>query len=117
VAVNLVSPTTINRATLYRGQPGTSSATAYTVPASTDVKIAAFVLCNTTALAATVTVSVVASGGSASTANQVVSAVSVPANTTVVVDSPIYMTTSDFIAAFQGTAAAITVFISGETYA
>lgn len=117
MAVNLVSPTTINRATLYRGLPAASSTTVYTVPGSTDVKIAAFILCNTTTTAATVTISVVASGGSASTANQVVSAASVPANSTVVVDSSVYMTSGDFIAAFQGTASAVCVFVSGETYA
>lgn len=117
MAVNLVSVTTINRVMLYRGQPGTSVATAYTVPASTDVKIAAIVLCNTTVNAATVTVHVVASGGSAGVTNQVIGTLSVPANSTVVVDSAIYMTAGDFIAALQGTASAVTVMISGETYA
>lgn len=117
MAVNLVNVATINRKNIYQGQPGTSVATAYTVPASTDVKVTSLVLCNTTTTAATVTVSVVPSGGTAGVTNQIVSALSVSANSTIVIETSIYMTTGDFIAALQGTSGAVTVTISGETYA
>ena len=117
MAVNLVTPTTINRARLYQGQPGTSSANVYTVPASTDVAVKSIVLCNTTATAAAVTINVVPSGGTVGVANQVCGALSVAANTTITIDTNIYMTSSDFLAAAQGTASAVTVTVSGETYA
>jgi hypothetical protein len=117
VAVNLVSVTTINRAKLYQGQPTTSFTTLYTVPGSTDVKVSAIVLCNTTAAAATATVSVVSSGGTAGVANEIVSALSISANSVVVIDTSVYMTVGDFIAGLQGTSSAITLTVSGETYA
>lgn len=109
--VNLVSAATINRLMLYRGQPGTSSATLFT--ATTDTKIASIVLCNTTGNNATVTLSVVNSGGGT---NRIVSEL-VPANGISIINSSIYMTAGDFIAGLQGTASAITVSVSGETYA
>lgn len=115
--VNLVNVATINRVPLYRGQPGTSVATVYTVPASTDVKVASIVLANTTAVSATVTLHAVPSGGSAGVANQVVPAIAVPGNSVTVIESSVYMAAGDFIAALQGTVSAVTVTISGETYA
>jgi hypothetical protein len=117
MAVNLVTVATINRVVLYRGQPATGSATVYTVAASTDAKIASFVLCNTTGSAATVTIAVVNSGAVTGADKQIFTAQSVPANSTTMVDSAIYMNTGDFITALQGTSSAITVTISGETYA
>jgi hypothetical protein len=117
VAVNLVSVTTINRKSLYQGQPGTSVATAYTAPGATDVKVTSLVLCNTTATLATVTLYVVPSGGTAGVTNTVLAALSINPNSTTIIDTSIYMTTGDFLAALQGTSGAITATISGETYA
>jgi hypothetical protein len=117
MAVNLATVSTINRIPLYRGQPGTTIATLYTVPPSTDTKITSIIVTNTTVIAATITMSVVQSGGTAGVTNRIMNALSVAANDTFAVDSPIYMNTGDFIAALQGTAAALTVTISGETYA
>lgn len=117
MAVNLVNVTTINRAKLYQGQPTGSFTTLYTVPASTDVKITSIVLCNVTALPATVTLAVVTAAGTAGITNEIVSAMSVNASQVIVLELPIYMSAADFIAGLQGTANAITVTISGETYA
>lgn len=117
MAVNLATITTLNRVRLYEGQPGTAVATVYTVPAATDVAVKTFLLCNTTTTAATVTIYVVPTGGTAGATNTVVAALTVAANQTVTIQADIYMTTGDFLAALQGTAAAITVSISGETYA
>lgn len=117
MAVNLVGVTTINRVSLYQGQPGTSVATVYTVPASTTVKITSIVLCNTTGASATVTLSAVPSAGTAGVTNRIVAALNIAANSTVTIDSPVYMNAGDFIAALQGTLNAITATISGETYA
>lgn len=117
MAVNIANPTTINRARLYQGQPGTTVATVYTVPASTDVKLTSIVLCNTTGTQATVTISVVPNAGTAGAGNRICAGLAVDPNSTVTIDSPVHMTVGDFIAALQGTASAITVTISGETYA
>lgn len=117
MAVNLATITTINRVRLYEGQPGTTVATVYTVPAATDVAIKAIVLCNTTAAIATVTLSLVPSAGTAGAANRVLAAFSVSPNSTVTVDTTLYATVGDFLAVLQGTAFAVTVIISGETYA
>lgn len=117
MAVNLVGVTTINRVSLYQGQPGTSVATVYTTPAATTVKITSVVLCNTTTAAATVTLSVVPNAGTAGASNRIAAGLNIAPGGTVTLDSPIYMNAGDFIAALQGTASAITVTISGETYA
>ena len=117
MAVNLATITTLIRARLYQGQPGITMSTVYTVPAVTDVSVRTILLCNTTPLVATVTVAVVPSGGTAGITNQVLSALSVAGNTTVTVDTTIHMTSGDFLAALQGTASAVTVTVSGETYA
>lgn len=117
MAVNLVNVTTINRAKLYQGQPTGSFTTLYTVPASTDVKLTSIVLCNVTAALATITLSVVTAAGTAGITNEIVSALSINANSTVVIDTSIYMSAADFIAGLQGTTSAITATLSGETYA
>lgn len=117
MAVNLVTVTTITRIVAYQGQPGTSNATLYTVPVSTNVKITSIVMVNTTSSPATVTLNVVPSGGSASASNQVVPAMSVSGNSVSTFDSPVFMAASDFIAGLQGTASAITVTVNVETYA
>lgn len=117
MAVNIAAITTINRARLYQGQPGTTVATVYTVPAATDVKITSIVLCNTTGTSANVTLSVVPSAGTAGAGNRIAAALVIDPNSVVTLDTPIHLTTGDFIAALQGTGSAVTVTISGETYA
>lgn len=116
-AVNLVTVTTINRIAFYAGQPGTSAGTLYTVPASTNGKITSILACNTSANIATWTLYLVAVGGSASASNQVFNAVSLAPGSTQLIDTPAYLGTGDFISGLQGTASAITLYISGETYA
>lgn len=64
--------TTLTGKILASGQlTATTATTVYTVPASSAVKIASVALTNTTANAVTVTVNVVASGGSAAATNQI----------------------------------------------
>lgn len=60
-------------------QLGTSISTLYTVPANTRTTIAAAALNNTSATPRTVTLHLVPSGGSATTANQIITTVTVPA--------------------------------------
>lgn len=117
MAVNLVSVTTINRVNLYQGQPSTSNATLYTTPALTSVKLASIVATNTTTTAANFTLDVVPSGGTAGTTHRICSLLSVGPSSTTVIDSAIYLSAGDFIAGLQGTSSALTLTISGETYA
>lgn len=105
---------------LYQGQPGTTEAAltlrpfnASAVPANTKVIIKQILLTNTANAAATVSISLVLSGGTAGAANRIVPAVSVSANSIVAIDMSQVMEPGDFLSAVQGTAGAITVTISG----
>jgi hypothetical protein len=92
-----------------------SAATYYTVPANTTTIIQAVVLTNTTAAAKTATVHLVASGGSATAANTVLSAHSIAAGETYIVPG-----TAGMVLAAGGTlqalaedAATISILASG----
>lgn len=117
MAVNIVTITTLNRVRLYGGQPGTSEATVYTVPGSTNAKVTEVIIANTAASAATVSLSAVPSGGTAGVANRLFASLSINGNSIVVMDMSVFMDTGDFLSALQGTSGAITLTISGETYA
>ena len=107
---------------LYQGQPAAAEATIYTAPpytatvtagATAIVKTA--VLCNTSAAAATVTLYLVPSGGATGAATAILNSYSVAAGATVLLDLEQYLEAGDFLAALQGTAASLTVTISGVT--
>lgn len=90
---------------LYVGKPGTTSATVYTVPAATTTIVKNITMVNTTASAATVTV----------TANgfDIVSGATINPKDTVSLDLSLVLPAAQVIATFQGTASAINVLISG----
>lgn len=117
MAVNIVNITTLNRVRLYSGQPGTTGSTLYTVPSGTDVKVSEVVITNTMGASATVSLYVVPSGQTYGAANSILTNLVVAANAVVVMDMSVYMTSGDFLAAVQSTANAVTLTISGETYA
>lgn len=98
---------------MYVGQPGTSAGTLYTTPASTTAIVKNILMCNTTASDATVTISFVASGGSANASNRIFSTYTISANKTDTLDCSAVLSTGDFISALQGTSSAITLHISG----
>lgn len=100
---------------LYTGQPGTTNGTLYTSPASTKTIVKNIIFCNTTASAATITLNAVPSGGSATAANRFISAYSVAAGNTIVIDFSFVLETGDTLQGLQGTSAAITTLISGVT--
>lgn len=107
-------------AMLYQGQPGTTEAAltlrpfnATSVPANTKVIIKQILLANTATAAATVSISLVPSGGTAGAANRIVPNVSINANSVVAIDMSQLMESGDFLSAVQGTASAITATISG----
>lgn len=90
---------------LYVGTPGTTSATFYTTPASTNTILKNIVLTNTTATAAIVTINV---AGKA-----IVSGYTVQPNDTVVIDLSLVLNATDTITGVQTTASAVNVFLSG----
>lgn len=90
---------------LYANKPGTGSATLYTVPANTTTIVKNIVLCNTTGVAETVTLT---AGG-----QLIINALSVAANDTVTLDLSLVMSEADIITGLQGTSGSISVYISG----
>lgn len=110
---------------LYEGQPGTTEATLYTAPAyasgspyqaGATALAKRLIVCNTTASAATLTLYLVPSGGTAGVANMLFNALSVAAGTTQILDLEQSMNPGDFIAGLQSVAAALTVSLSGATF-
>jgi hypothetical protein len=95
-------------AKLYRGTPTTGSTTLYT--ASGNVIVKSIVVTNTTTAAATITLNI----GTVA----ILSAVSVAANSTLVVESGELevMANTETITGLQGTASALTVRILGVTF-
>lgn len=98
---------------LYTGQPGTAATTLYTAPASTTSLIKNIIICNTTSSAATLTLSLVPSGGSAGVTNRIMSSLNISANDTVAMDLSGVLSTGDFISALQGTSGSLTLHITG----
>jgi hypothetical protein len=90
---------------LYVNKPGTSSATLYTAPASTTTIVKNVLFCNTTGSSATVTLTIAG--------QSVFSALPVAANDTFSMDLSLVMNATDIISGLQGTASAISVYISG----
>jgi hypothetical protein len=90
---------------LYKGTAGTTSSTAYTVPANTTTIVKNIVLTNKTGSAATITVVIAGT--------EVINNFSVNANDTVTVDLSLVMSAGETITIQAGTASAINVYISG----
>lgn len=102
-----------NPAPLYHNQPAITEVTLYTVPLATVTDIKELWICNTTAIAATITLSIVPSGGTAGPTNRIMTAKPIAANDFIIVACWEPMLTGSFISGLQGTAAALTVRISG----
>lgn len=110
---------------MYQGQPGVAESTAYTAPAyASGSPYAAgptalarrIIVCNPTATAATFTLYLVPTGGTAGAANTLFSAISIAAGQTQIFDVEQDLNPGDFLAVLAGTAAALTVTISGVTF-
>jgi hypothetical protein len=98
---------------LAQTQPGTSYATAYTVPASTSTIVREVVACNTTASSVVLDVSLVASGGTAGVTNNVIAQHTLQPYQTVIYTFSQVLATGGFVSAKAGTASAITLTVSG----
>lgn len=119
MATNIVSIASLVRQRLYSGAPGTSSATIYTAPAGTTVKISSIVIVNTTAVAAILTslnVVAVAIDLNPAVSNRLIGGVSYAANSVTILKPDVFFQGNDYLAAAQTTAAALNVFIYGEIY-
>lgn len=119
MAVNIVSIASLNRQRLYSGAPGTSSATIYTAPAGTTIKISSIIVVNTTASPAVLTslnLVQVAIDLNPATSNRLFSGTSFAANTTTILTPNVFFQGNDYMAAAQTTAAALNLFIFGEVY-
>ncbi|MED0686547.1 hypothetical protein [Anoxybacillus ayderensis] len=90
---------------LYKGTAGTTSSTAYTVPANTTTIVKNIVLTNKTGSAATATITIAGI--------EIVNNYSVNANDTVVIDLSLVMQAAETITVLSGTASAINIYISG----
>lgn len=91
----------------------TSEVTQFTIASGRTAVVKQFVFTNHTANAATVTVNLVPSGGSASTSNRIIGGLSIGANSTIIVAVDLPMATSDFIVASSSAAATINLTVSG----
>jgi hypothetical protein len=87
--------------------------TIYTVPGATQDVIKDIDVTNTTAAAATVSINLVPSGGSAATANLLAGTWSIPANSTVHWTGTQVLNAGDFISVISGTANACNIMVSG----
>jgi hypothetical protein len=90
---------------LYGGTLGTSSATLYTVPASTKTILKEIILCNKTATDATATVTI--------DSKTIVGGKTVPKNETYLIEFHSVIEAGKIIAGLAGTASAIDIYISG----
>jgi len=90
---------------LYKGTLGTSSATLYTVPASTATIVKEITICNKTATDATATI--MFDGAN------IVCGKTVTKNDTYIIELHSILETGKIIAGLAGTASAIDIYISG----
>lgn len=100
----------------YQGSPATTATTVYTVPVEKTAIVKEIVICNTTGNDASVTLSVVPSGGSAGAGNRLLAGKVVPANDLVVLALSTVMSAGDFISVQQATANALVLTISGVEF-
>lgn len=91
---------------------GTALSTLYTVPASSDLLVKDFDICNTTVTPITVTVYFVPSGGTAGAANSLMSGYSIPAQGLVQWSGTQVLNAGDFIQVIASSAGC-TINISG----
>lgn len=96
-----------------------SAATYYTAPAGTKTRIDACALTNTTAGAVTATMHLVASGGTATASNTVLSARSLAAGATLVVPGAVgqWLEAGGTLQALASAGASISLVASGVEYA
>lgn len=91
----------------------TSEVTQFTIASGRSAVVKQFVFTNHTANAATVTVNLVPSGGSASSSNRIIGGLSIGPNSTIIVAIDLPMAAADFIVATCSAAASVNLTVSG----
>lgn len=98
---------------------GTTATAVYTVPAGGSAKITFGSICNTSGSTVTVSLSLVTSGGTAGVGNRVISGASLLAGDTLPLASFVAGATlgpGEFVSVTAGTAAALTVVLTGTEH-
>lgn len=117
---DVLHASSISPQVLLSQQLGTTEVALYTVPASTSVKIAQGSLCNITAAAVTVNVSIVKSGGTVGDGtHRVISGYSLAAHDTLPLKDYIggaMLGPGDVLVAFAGTATAVDIVVTGTVH-
>jgi hypothetical protein len=90
-----------------------SLATYYTVPGSTTATVRAITLCNTDSVARTVSLHLIASGGSAGALNQIFKDVSLNAGETLIDDSTRALNAGDFLQAVASVTGVVALRVDG----
>ncbi|QYC54508.1 hypothetical protein PP508_gp29 [Gordonia phage Samman98] len=118
MAQNLMGASNALPQVLVSQQLASSETTQYTCPSATSVKLATATLTNTSASAVTVSVSVVKSGGTAGSANRVVSAYSLAAGDSIVISelAGVFLGPGDLVSTLAGTASAVALVMTGVVF-
>lgn len=119
MAQNLLAPaTSALPSVLVSKQLENTATTQYTGPAASAVKIAKAILCNTTGVSVTVSLSVVKATGTAGTANRILSAYPLAAGDTTTISEleGLFLGPGDFISTTAGAATAVTLVLSGVVF-
>lgn len=101
--------------TVYHGQLGVASATLYTVPASTKLIVSEINLCNTDAVARTITIRYIPSGGVDDATNNIYQAYSLAAGETVTIGHNTVLEAAYVIKGMASAASVVNIHISGMT--
>jgi hypothetical protein len=99
--------------------PITTEAAQYTVPASTSVKVATATICNVTASAVTVSLSLCPTGGSLDGTHRILNSYSLPANDTLELSmlKGAMLGPGDIIGGLAGTASAVVLVVTATVHA
>jgi hypothetical protein len=118
---NVIVAASISPQVIVSQQLGTSEAAVYTCAAATSVKVAQATLCNITASAVTVYLSIVKTGGTLGDGtHRIISGYSLAANDTLALRDYIagaMLGPGDVIAAYAGTATAVDLVITATVHA
>jgi exosome complex RNA-binding protein Csl4 len=116
MAQNLMAASSGLPSVLVSQQLTAAEVTQYTCPASSSAKLAAATVVNTSAAAATVALSIVKSGGAAGASNRVATFPLAAESSVVSELAGHFLGPGDFVSAIAGTAAAITLVLSGVVF-
>ena len=94
-------------------QLGTTASSVYTVGSGITAVVKQILATNATATSSTVSIHLVPTSGTTTTANLIFAAVPVPANSTLVIDLAQVMNAGDSLHAFAGNATTVNLTVSG----